>query len=191
MQYLMWENDYHEGFCVVRSPDVEDAWQLDEGVPRQDTWPTDVECEMDPDYPNDLELSDNLYGNEFYIVSERVKKIIEAEATHDRVEFLPVAIRNHKGRLESERYYLLHPLDCVDCIDIDASGVEWNEITSDLIARMKGLVLKEDAIPPEKKIFRMKYMGFVILAREDLVNTLEQAGVHGLAFRETEGYTGI
>lgn len=191
MGYMIWQNDYQEGFAVITSPDVDDAWELDEGVPRLATWPDDLECGMDDSNPTDIELSDNLYGTEFNLVSSRVKEIIEAEVEPGQVEFLPVKIRNHKGRIEKAPYYLLHPLECVECIDIDASGVQWNEITADLIATMDGLVLDEDKIPTDQKIFRLKYLGFVVLVRDDLIEKLEQAGLKGIEFLETEGYTGI
>lgn len=191
MTYFLWRNDYREGYCVVKSPAIDRIWELDEGISREATFPSDLTCPMDRDYPNDVELSDNLYGTDLAIVSGRIKEIVEREAVHDRIEFLPLRVRNHKGRLEPDPYYLLHPLDCIDCIDLEASGVEWNQITSDLISRMKGLVLRPEKIPADQRIFRLKFMGFNILIHGDLATSLETAGLTGLVFRGTDGYTGI
>lgn len=191
MEYRLWRNAYEEGCCVLKPPQLADAWELEDGVSRIAGHPPDVVCEMSPEFPKDIQLSDNLYGPDTPIVSGRVREILEKLVTHNRVEYLPVKILNHKGRVASTDYFLLHPLDVCDCIDVQASGVQWNAITKGLISRMSGLVLKSDAIPPDFNLFRLRYMGFNILAREDVVAGLRVANLTGLAFRETAGYTGI
>jgi hypothetical protein len=191
MDYLMWRSDPDEGHCIIKDPPVEKIWQLDEGVSRAANFPDDMSCEMDPRYPKNIQLSDNLAGSVLTVISGKVKAILEKEAAANRVEYLPVQIINHKKRLASKDYFILHPLDVCDCIDLDKSGVEWNRITANLICACKGLVLKEDAIPPDYKLFRLKYWGYIILARSDLVDKLKGAGLTGLVFREAKGYTGI
>jgi len=191
MTYRLWRNKYQEGFCVIKSPKLERPWELSVGTSRAEDFPDDVECAMDDRFPKDLDLSDNLHGANVPVVSQQVKEIVQREAVDDLVEFLPVRIRNHKGRLEAETYFLLHPLKLVDCIDQGASGVKWNPLKEGLISRMKGMVLREENIPLDAKIFRIQYMGSNILVRDDLIQALEQANLRGLRFRSTDGFTGM
>lgn len=191
MDYLMWRSELQEGFCVIKDPPVEKPWELDEGISRIATFPPGVACEMSPRFPKDIQLSDNPYGSALTVISGKVKDVLEKEVRANRVEYLPVQILNHKKRVASTDYFILHPLDVCDCIDPEASGVEWNRITPGLITACKGLILNGKAIPQDYRLFRLKYWGFNILARSDLVDQLNAVGLSGLAFRDTKGYTGI
>jgi hypothetical protein len=191
MNFLLWRSQLREGFCVIKSPAIEHIWELDDGISRISDFPADASCRMDPKFPRDIQLSDNLYGADVPVISRKLKEILEKEVLHNKVEYLPVRIINHKGRVASKDYFILHPLDVCDCIDVEKSGVLWNQITSDLISGCSSLVLKDEAIPDEYKLFRLKYWGYNILVRRDLVDTLNTAGLTDLVFRETAGYTGL
>jgi hypothetical protein len=147
-------------------------------------------CNMDPAFPKEVRLSDNLYGATMPVISLRIKQILESFGKN-RVEYLPVELFNHKGRKEPNEYFVLHPLDVLDCINLEASGVEWNNITPDRISRCKGLVLNHGAIPGDYTIFRPKFWGKIILIRQDLVDILQKEDLRGLSFRPVDGYTGI
>jgi hypothetical protein len=190
LEFFLWRSDRGNDFCVVEEPDIEDSWELSDGVPRLAAMDGPFSCTMNPSFRNEIRLSDNLYGASVPIVSRRTREILES-AVSNRVEFLPIAVTNHKGRVEPEEYFVLHPLDITDCIDTEASGVEWNRIAPDQISRCKSLVLKNEAIPATYKIFRPKGWGDNILVSKDIVEALQQAGLTGLYFRPAEGYTGI
>lgn len=191
MSYKIWRAMYRESYCVIEPPEIDDEWQLDEGISRAADHPEDVQCVMDPEFPYDIQLADNLYGAGVPIVSSGIKQFLEGEVRQNRVEYLPVQIVNHKGRVAAEEYFILHPLDVCDCIDIERSGVEWNSITSGLITACGGLVLKDGAIPEDFKLFRPKFWGVNILVRNDLVASLSARRFVGLYFLEAEGYTGM
>ncbi|SRR6266511_2134357 len=191
MDYSLWRSQLSERFCVIKEPEIEDIWELDEGISRINNFPLDASCKMNPRFPNNIQLADNLYGAVLPVISLKLKENLEREVAENRVEYLPVRIINHKGRVASESYFILNPLDVYDCIDLDRSGVEWNKITSNLISYCKGLILKEKSIPEGYKLFRPKYWRSNILVRRDLVETLTKMGFTGLVFRETAGYKGI
>src|SRR5919106_2003 len=88
--FLIWRNDYEEGFCVVQSPEgIEKSYQLNRGISRIEGWRADVVCRMNPEYPDDMQLSDNLYGTVYAIVSKRISDLLQKEQLNS-VEFLPV-----------------------------------------------------------------------------------------------------
>lgn len=191
MNFYIWKGGYKEGFCVIQPPEVDDLWELEDGISRIKDFPENAACVMNPEFPKDIQLADYLYGAGVPVISRRLKEILEREVSDNRFEYLPVEIINHKGRVASHDYFIVNPMDVCDCIDIDKSGVRWNQITSNLISGCKGLVLKKEAIPKGYKLFRLKYWGSKILVRSDLVETLNAADLTGLDFRNTEGYTGI
>lgn len=189
--YLIWDNDYEEGFCVIKKPKgIEKQHRLYQGISLDHDWPTEVVCHMNPKYPKDIQLSDSLYGANILVLSKDLKELLTKENVKN-VEFLPVSIINHKERVASDTYFILNPFPVIDVIDIDASQVEWNDIDEGLIDSCEQLVLKTDAIPKDLQIFRPKYLSFIILIIEKLADKLVAANFTGLVFREPKEFTGI
>ena len=189
-KFLIWRNRYEEGYCVVTNPNVEDDYELSEGVSRVEGWPDDVKAPMSAEYPKDIELADNLFGTELIIVSEKLRKMLTAERVTN-VEYLPLTIVNHKKKVASTDYFILNPPSVVDCIDIEASEVKWNAIDKTLINRCKQLVLKEANVPKNVKVFRPKHLPTAILIRSELAKTLEESGLTGLYFTDPARFRGV
>jgi hypothetical protein len=124
------------------------------------------------------------------VVSGRLKEQIAAADSAGQIEFLPVTILNHKGRVASEDYFFLNPVGSVDCIDIEKSGVEWNDIDDTVISSFEQLVLKEDAVPPGVALFRPLHGTKTILVSRSLADRLETDGLTGLYFVEPDEYQG-
>jgi len=191
MEFLLWRNETQDGYCTVKMPVVERVWELTKGVSRAQDLSNGIECKMNPLRPKDIGLSDNIRGAGFPIVSKRLKEALQNEVRNNRVEYLPARIINHKGRLASDEYFVLNPLDVIDVIDKDASGVEWNKISPDSISYCKGLVLNGALIPPGFNLFRPKHWENNILIDAAVAATLRQLNLTGLVFRIATGYNGI
>jgi hypothetical protein len=69
--------------------------------------------------------------NAFLIVSGDVKRAISASRTGE-IEYLAVAIYNHKRRLASRDYFIVNPIGAVDCLDPKQSKIEYLE--KDIVA---------------------------------------------------------
>ena len=190
-EFVIWESEYNEGECVVGNPSgFEDQFLLLEGVPLLSQWPDNVICKMSPRYPKDIQLTDNLYGGNYAVISKRLKEETLALAGASNVEFLPISVLNHKGRVASKDYYVMNPVGTLDCVDIEKSGVVWNALNKNLISQVKHLVLKNDGIPPEVAVFRLTYMAPTILVRRSLADHLSSRGFTGLCFRKLADFTG-
>ena len=101
---------------------------------------------MAPDNPTGVALTDALHNRDMLIIgSELLRAVIEAEAG-PHMEYLPVAVYNHKKRQIPEAYTIIHPLNPVDCLEIDACQVRWGRIDKNDIARLKQLVIDESRI---------------------------------------------
>ncbi len=188
-EYEIWEANPSGTFCTLGPlENVEDEFEIKRGVSRAEGFPSDASFEMDPAYPKDIQLADNIYNLEgLPVVSKGLKEVVEGRQPKE-TEFLQVAIINHKGRVASDEYYILNPYGTVDCIDKEESDIEWNEIEKDLISSCFGLVLDESRVDFERLMFRPRYVPTIVLVRGDLADELTEAGFSGLRFTPVDEF---
>lgn len=188
--FRLWRSRYIEGYCVVAAPSgVTKGHQIASGVSRAASWPQGLLCRMSDDYPKDIQLPDSLFGPSWVIVSSRARAIAEP-AARDTVEWLPVGIADHKGRTVAQDYAIVNPLKVVDAIDVAASKPIWNLIQTDLIASCEQLVIDQARVPAELQMFRLRHLEHQVVLRADLAQSLEAAGLVGLALRHPLQFTG-
>lgn len=189
--FAIWGKRYNKGACVIDNPaGFGDQFLLMKGVQLLSQWPENVVCRMSDEYPKDIQLTDNLCGGNYAVISEALKDKIATLASSSTLEFLPVSILNHKGRVASKDYFILNPIGWVNCIDIEKSGVVWNALDESDISRMKQLVLKDGAIPADADIFRPQHLLPTILVRRSLADQLTTNGFTGLYFRDPARFRG-
>ncbi len=192
MSLFIWQANIEEGYCVCLSLEgYEDAHKLKRGVSANDDFPEDAVFRMDPDFPKDIQLPDNVRNSGgFVLVSSELKEFISPHLD-DETELLRVSIMNHKDRLASDDYYIMNPTRIIDMIDIDRSDVIWNSINPDMIASCKRLVLKNDAALPQASVFRLKFLSRRVVLTEDLAEKLVEAGFSGLKFVSVDEFRGF
>jgi len=189
--FVIWGSGYSQGSCVIENPEgFDDEFMLNEGVSLLEQWPERVVCRMDSEFPKDIKLTDNLYGANFPVVSQRIRDAAVALAATSQIEFLPVVILNHKGRVASKDYFIFNPLQTIDCIDVEKSGVTWNSINPDSISRVKQLALRDGSVPGKVDVFRPAHLQRKILLRRSLYEKLSDYGITGLSIEEPEKFRG-
>jgi hypothetical protein len=171
-------------FCVLQEVEnINDPLLLKKGAKLQ-PWPKDVRFHMDPNFPKAIQLPDcvkNAAGA--IVVSKRFKELVEAERPA-HLEYLPISIINHKGKLASADYFIINPYKLQDCIDRQASDLKWNAIDPDLISICKKLVIDESKIEPGCKVFRPKHLPVKVMFERGLAGKLQSAGLTGMKFDE-------
>jgi hypothetical protein len=188
--FQLWGSTYLEGFCMIHPPGgVAKSFQLSRGISRLQGWADDAACRMDDEFPKDIEVPDNLCGAGLVVVSARVREFLQSVNVPD-LEYLPVRVLNHKGKVAAPDCAIVNPLGQVDCIDIAASGVTWNQINPELISICKGLVLRADAVPAEVQVFRPKHRPSSVFVRTALARRMIDAGFTGLNFRDPISFDG-
>jgi hypothetical protein len=190
--FLVWRRGaMKDGICKLNGlVGLEDDYEIDDGVSRSDGWPSDVSASMDPEFPKDIGLADSLPGTGFVLLSAAAKAFLEQKQVRN-IEYLPIKIINHKGRAMIEPYFVLNPLEIVDCIDKDASGVRLSPMNKTMIKSCKQLVLHEEKVPAEARVFRTAFWSGRILIRRDLAEEMNAAGLTGMTFLEPQTYTGL
>lgn len=184
--YVLWRTDLGPRDCILtRLQNVPDRYDLWQGAPCAGEWPSGAFLAMDPDFPNDTVLPDNVKSMEpLPVVSTRVKEIVE-RMRPPRVEYLPVAIHNHQGEAQAS-YWILHPTGTEDVIDIEASDVMWNRIQKDRLASIYTLVLDESRITPDLLLFRATHDPHDVFVHRFLAEALLASGASGLRFPQID-----
>jgi hypothetical protein len=127
----------------------------------------------------------SLIGNTINMLPVDTKAAATILAHHvGRVEQLPFLLIDHKGRVYSRDYAILHPLERVECLNMDASQVrrsykgEIKEVTRVVLDRTK-----EDAL---FDLCRLGEEPSVYLFSETLVEALEKIGATNFRFQPVE-----
>ena len=144
------------------------------GLPLPGKWPKAARFDMRPDKPRDTKLAD-MHSNRssLVVIGPRILPLVRDLPT---IELLPVAIHDHKGKVASADYHVVHTTHMLDCIDVEASGAERHISPSkydpDELMRWNHLTLTagDHAIP---KVFRFKHVPGRIFVREDLAMAIE------------------
>lgn len=189
MNYVIWDSKDEGNSCVLLSiKNVKRDFELQEGIPKIADFPKDAFFPMDPQYKKNVKLTDNLINTDsLIVVSSKLKDFLQAQQLKN-VEYLRVSIINHKGRLASNDYFIVHPIIPQDCLDIEKSGATWNDIIPTDIDSVDKLVIDEAKIDPEVALFRLKYFCPPVLVRRDLAKAITQAGFTGVLWVELDEY---
>lgn len=187
--FVMIGHDHQGKYCVLDDIEgFEDDYKLRKGESVAEDWGDDVLFRMAPDFKKQIKLSDHLTNLDSVIVaSERLQRLLK-DSEVPNVEYLPVTIVNHKKKVASEEYCLVHPVGAQDCIDVAKSEIEWNEIDADDIDSADLLVLDESKIDARVVLFRVKGLTDAIFCARDLMEEMLDAGFTGISSLELSDY---
>src|SRR5690606_3836614 len=122
---------------------------------------------MDPDTPDETDTLDvliNPYG--LIVASQRLTEFL-MERSIPKVEYLPVSILDPKKKPIQEKYFIVHPIDHVECLNADASEGEWDIVDDSALESVRRVVLNLDAVDRSRSIFRPNPLLDVALVRRE------------------------
>lgn len=191
MEYLVWQSDDVGNSCMLSTiQGMEDSWRLKESVPLGGEIPDDAFFPMSDRHPKDIKLTDCLINmDSAIIVSDALKSFLET-LDLGRVEFLRVKIVNHKGSVASDSYYIVNPVGAQDCLDADASKAKYNSIIPTDIDFVKTIVLRDNCVDPDVKVFRLANFQSPVLVRSDVAEAIAAQPFKGNYFEPLDEYEG-
>ena len=183
MGFKVWDSKPARGHCTLLPPkDVEAASSLKKGRPVSHVWPDDVAFRMDPGFPRDTIVGDQVIASgNILVVCPAIARRTRELVTRD-LEVLPVKILDHRGRLASAEHVVLNTTSVFDCVDTEASDIVWNDLDPTMFASAFDLVLEADAVPEDALMFRAKGMEHVVIVRDVLAEALAADGWTGIDF---------
>lgn len=168
-----------KGYCTLDDLEgFENDWVVDQGGSLADNPPDQLSMSMYEEEPRNTVLPDYVQNMDcLMIVSPRLKSFLEAQDVSN-IEYYPLEIIDHKGKVASNEYFIAHLVDHVDCIDADASGAVWvNEgLDTQRINRLKSLVLDVTKIQPHRRLFFPKYYNEYPVIHRDLAEAIKKEG---------------
>lgn len=162
---------------------VEEYWLLCEGVRvTEEQFPAGVELDLAKDGGNLLtDFIENIHS--VVIVSAKARAIMEAEGLGEElVQFLPITLRNKRGKKVPEPYFIANALLSPECFDWDRSEYKTfpgkRKISSTSLRRLHVL---EEKLPDTAKFFRVGELKNRLLIRSDLLKRLKAEGCTGIS----------
>jgi len=188
-RFVIWKSrPIPHGCSVTELHGVERVFLLNKGYSALASFPKKAEFRFDPDFPRNTVLADNLINSEMMIVcSERLKIFLEASLV-EKVEYLPVHLKDHKSKQVAQFYYIIHPIEPPDCIDFEQSIVEWSGVDKESILLVKKLVIDDSKVENNRLLFRPKSFYNITLIDRDLAVAIDGQGVTGVGWIELEDY---
>lgn len=162
------------------------GYLLKKGVSCKDWFPEDAEFQLDDE--SGMVLADVIPNSVLWrIVSAPLKKLLEKHASCE-MEFLLIRIRDHRGQLIEEPYYILNVLETVSCMDRQKSDYDASALDESQVVTFRHLYLDTDKIPENTNLFRFGEEHDMFMVRENLMQILIDAGITGLAFTSLEDF---
>lgn len=189
--YVIWDSEVITNACVLYDlKGVDKILDLKRGISKASDFPSDAAFTMNPDFPNNTLLVDNLINTDMLIVvSLRLKAFLDARSLMN-VEYLPVAILDHKGKIASKKYFIVNPIEPVECLDLDKSGAKLGLIGSSKneVTMVDRLVFDEERIDKVRELFKPKLFYRVTIATRDLAAAIDAEKFSGIRWINIEEY---
>ncbi len=191
INYLVWGWKYDEDACVLSAVNgFPESDLLARGVPLEKRFPTGVTVHMDPEHPEAIELRDFIPLDDNPVCSKRMADFLRAQNL-SRLELLPVAVVNHKGKIASDEYFILNPTCAQKCIDPVASKARRSSVDPTMYLTIRQLVMDPEKLtPPDSsiKILRPDEYFAPVLVERGLAKQLADEGFTGSMFTPIDEY---
>jgi hypothetical protein len=158
---------------------------LKKGIPAADILPPDTVLDIHEDGGDMLtDFVPNI--SRCVIISSRVKDFFEQEGLDvEKVEYLPFIVKDKKGRVVKEPYYVANLLAKIDCMDIEKSKCSFFEDENGIedltdVIDVETIEVLEEKIPDEAIFFRIGEFPSHMIIRSDFVEKIKAQGFTGL-----------
>ncbi len=183
--------------------DFIDSWMLRKGRIIEDEYPKDAHFQFHKTEGNLLtDYVNNIYGA--FMISQKLKDLLDSfDIDETVVQYLPFKLSDKKGRPFDGTFYIVNPLESVECLDIDQiavaaknskyyhdtpkifhySGIQYTSDAREKVLNLSFIIVDKDKIPDDKLIFRIKEIPDHIIIRNDVMQKILDSGLTGMPFR--------
>jgi hypothetical protein len=156
---------------------LEEAYRLHDGLPLADGFPSDVTFQMKEDFPDDTLLTDTLINvNSVLIISEKTKEALTELGVKD-VEYLPVVIKDHRGKASKTQYYVLNPLVWAPLLKFQECEPTMNDLIPDMAESLSAFVVDPEAAAKAPLVFHIQHIPEYVGIRTSLARELDARGL--------------
>ena len=192
--WVLFSTNYDDGAFLFKEPESgPDGFEYDEGLSLLKDFPSQKDAIMnfDPNYPDGIKLYDFVESiNSFHVINSKVKDVFQS-LNLQGLEFLPISVVNHNNEVASNDYFILNPLSSINFIDMKQSEYRMDDLDETQISRMKKLVIANDDVPKDAKLFRATTMMDQLFIHDDVKKALEAANITGYKLMPADGWEGF
>jgi hypothetical protein len=187
MEYVLWSTDPIPNGCILDSPEnVEFTPRLTRGVPYAKDFPRNACMRMSSEAKKRIRLYDDVVNSDrIKVCSARLVAFLKDRKLRG-VEYLPISILDHKGKVASRDYFIVHPLGLEDALDAKRSNPTWSAIAKTEIMYVQSLVIDPSKVDPKARVFRLKSFLDPVLIEKTLADEIAAAGFEGPLFQPLE-----
>jgi hypothetical protein len=152
------------------------------------TFPAEAKMDFDPEHPRDTVRTDNLANTDcLLVISERLCDLLVKRKLVG-MEYLPIPILDHKKKPITDKYFIAHTVDHVDCLDLKASKPTFSQIRKTRVTDVEKLVLDPKRVDPKRELFRIKNFADEALVSRGLAEAITAAGFTTFGWKELSDY---
>jgi hypothetical protein len=156
------------------------SWKLLEGERIAEDWPPDARIELQPENPG-LTLSSFLGSKSCgFVASKELREVIERHCAGVEIEYLSFTILDHRRRVLSTDYCVVNPIGTFDCLDLQASDIDWFDKKPDTILGFNERVLDRTRAMAAPQLFRPHRDESTYILGPALVEEIRQRGFTNL-----------
>ncbi|MDP1916640.1 MAG: hypothetical protein Q8L14_10355 [Myxococcales bacterium] len=161
---------------------------LRRGVAFGKAFPLNARFPMSQRHRKQTGLADDLPNSDrLKVCSRRLVDFLEARML-ERVEFLPVVVADHKGKVASAEYSIVHAVDPLDALDAAASKPRYSRILKAEIDKVERLVLDPKRIAAGRKVFRLAGFRLPLFVEKRLAGEMAAENFVGVEFVPLDEY---
>jgi hypothetical protein len=165
-------------------------WRFFKGKSLAAEFPTGAVLKFSKDFPKQYKLFDFVSNTlSLLIASQKVKDILDSLGI-DNCEYLSVSIKNHKDKIVGPNYYIIHPLNGEEGIDMEKSVYDRDAFDENEIHRVRKLSLNKEQISPSVHLFRFKPLPHDYFVDSILAIALKKSKVTGFRLLEADNWNG-
>lgn len=185
MEFMVWTSVAVGKACMLDSlANVENGFDLVQGRPRAEGFPANARFKMSAHHKKATELTDDVSNySHLHVCSPALVAFFQRRSLAN-VEYLPVTILNHQGKVASDEYSIVHPIHLQDALDLKASQPSYNAVKKDQIDSVERLVIDARKLAAGVRVFRLRGFYHPVIIDKALADELEAEGFEGPAFEE-------
>ncbi len=121
------------------------------------------------------------------VISEPFRQLF-SEFNSGNCEFLPVRVKDQRGKIVPEKFFIVNLIDDIEYMDLDKTIIRYSHVDETAISYVENVVVKNRNIPQDRDIFRSKSYSSGYVISERLKNRIEEEELEGIIFYDVKTF---
>lgn len=184
-EYLIWDEEFSEENADFKQPKSLNRIFYFNGYDITPKLP-EGPFEFTHDPYTGRKLRDYIHGIHAFFMNHALKATLD-ELGIDNIQYFPCLLMDSKNKLMSDDYFFTNVVGTWGCIDIEKSEYTVDPFREEHFDTMTRIVLDQNKINPDLKLFRLGKFTETLLIRSDLAKIIGERHT-GIYFKTLDEY---